>query len=62
MDTFEIATTLCRLAENQDPDTIRDCENAIFFIKTAAENKYSFDYWRTFWKILKNLAEKEDMR
>ena len=58
----DIATVLCKLAGNNDPDDKRDCEEAVHQLKAIAQNEYNFDHWRTFWRILETITEQEENR
>lgn len=53
----EIAETLCGLAyEYPEEKVVKDCEDAIAYIKTIAENPYNNEYFRTFYKVLDKMC------
>ena len=59
--TDEITKTLCRLAEgyNGEPDeqSVKETEYALFQLKSMAKNPYNNECWRTFRKVLQNIAK-----
>ena len=59
----EIASSLLRqtvCASAKEIDAVRsDLENALYNLKSMAENKYNSDYWRVLWNVLQLWAEQE---
>ena len=56
----EIAQTLCNLAsENPDEQTVKDCEEAIYQLAAIAENPLNSDYYRTLYKVLEAIVNKQ---
>lgn len=59
----EIAEILYELSEDMDAadyeeekgKELAELEEALFWIKNAAQNEYNKDYWRTLWNALQNL-------
>lgn len=59
----EIAERLYELAEDMDymdyedeeKQVKADIENALYYLKAIAQNKYNADYFRTFWNILQDI-------
>ena len=58
----EIAEKLIEISKDmdfldyEDIEKIKsDLENALYYIKTVAENEYNQEYFRTFYKVLENL-------
>ncbi len=56
-DSADIAQILCDAAGTKDKQDFEDIENALFHIKTIAENDFNCDYWRTFYNSLLTIAE-----
>lgn len=56
-DSEDIAQILCDAVGTKDKQDFEDIENALFHIKTIAENKYNGDFWRTFYNSLLTIAE-----
>ena len=56
-DSADIALILCDAVGTKNKQDFEDIENALYHIKTIAENKYNFDYWRTFYNSLLTIAE-----
>lgn len=55
----EIAQTLCSLAsENPDEETIKDCEKALYQLKATAENHYNSDFYRTLYRVLEEIVNR----
>lgn len=54
--TEEIAKTLCKLAQETNEAIIKDCDEAIYYLKCIADNKYNDDYFRTMWKVLMKIT------
>ena len=62
----EIAETLYNLCCDMDQadygeqkaETLADLENTIYFLMATAQNKYNNDYFRTFYRCLENIAER----
>lgn len=60
-DTHEIAKALCDLIPDAvDEQTLSECEEAIYYLKTLAANEYNSDFFRTFYSVLAEIAESED--
>ena len=56
----EIALTLYELIKDMDYEeekeqVLSDIENALYYLKAIADNKYNADYFRTFYKALERL-------
>lgn len=56
-DSADIAQILCDAVGTKDKQDFKDIENALYHIKTIAENNYNDDYWRTFYNSLLTIAE-----
>ena len=41
--------------EDEKESVLSDFENALYYLKAIAENKYNADYFRTFYKALERL-------
>ena len=55
----DIANTLFDLAEIEPTaDLFKKLENAVYDLKSTAENKYNFDYFTTFYRILEKITDK----
>lgn len=62
-DTFEIASKLYELSTDMDymdyeeekEKIINEIENAIYYLKTVANNEHNAEYFRTFYKILERI-------
>lgn len=60
---FEIAEKLLEMSKDMDFADYEDgkerikseLEEALYTIKTLAQNEYNKDYWRTLYKVLENL-------
>lgn len=54
----EIAEVLCNLAEEEPTENlVKDTEEALYYIKCAAENPNNSDFFRVFYHLLEKLAE-----
>lgn len=59
----EIANKLYELSKDMDyidyeeekGQILNDLENAIYYIKSVAQNEYNADYFRTFYNILQRI-------
>ena len=56
-DSADIAQILCDAVGTKDKQDFEDIENALYHIKTIAENNLNCDYWRTFYNALLTIAE-----
>ena len=57
MDSEDIACIICDAAGTKNKQDFEDIENALYYIKTIAENKYNSDFWRVFYNALLTIAE-----
>lgn len=61
--TQEIAENLYELSKDMDymdyeeekENIINDLENALYYIRTIAQNEYNQEYFRTFYNILQRI-------
>ena len=58
VDTIDIARNLCHKIHNISP--LLDVENALYYLKTAAENEYNHDYFRVFYNVLCEITENDE--
>ena len=57
----EISKVLCELAmENPDAGIIAECDEAIYYLKTIAENPYNKEHFRTLFRVLEILTHKHE--
>lgn len=52
--TEEVAKALCKLGD--DMRMFSGCEEAIFHLKTIAENPHNSDFYRILWRVLQDIA------
>ena len=57
VDSADIASIICDAAGAKNKQDFEDIENALYHIKTIAENKYNSDFWRVFYNALLTIAE-----
>ena len=59
----EIANTLCNMAfDCPDKDVVKQCEDALYQLKTIAENPYNFDFYRTLYKVLQTVTRNDECK
>ena len=55
--TDDIAKCLCKLGQQSSSgDIYKDSEEALFRLQCICENKYNFDFYRTLWNLLQDVA------
>lgn len=55
----EIAVVLCELATNEyDAQTEKDVEQAVYHLMAAAQNEKNADYFRTLYRVLECITQK----
>ena len=59
--TQEIAEKLLRSSMSLSDKEFRllrdDLDDALFYVKAAAQNEYNANYWRVLWNVLQNLMD-----
>ncbi len=59
----DIAKLLCRMANgfNEKPDekTVNECMEALYQLKSMAENPYNRECFRIMWEVLEKITEYE---
>jgi len=59
--TQEIAEKLLRSSMSLSDKEFRllrdDIDDALFYVKAAAQNEYNANYWRVLWNVLQNLMD-----
>lgn len=53
----EIAETMLRISQSYDASDFLDVVDVIYMLQTYAQNKYNDEKWRTFYRLLENIAQ-----
>lgn len=53
----EIAETMLRISQSYDVSDFLDVVDVIYMLQTYAQNKYNDEKWRTFYRLLENIAQ-----
>ena len=56
-DKLLFAATLGDISAREHKELSAQLEDALYYVKAAAENKYNSDYWRILWNVLQNLMD-----
>lgn len=57
MHPTEIAETMLRISQSYDVSDFLDVVDVIYMLQTYAQNKYNDEKWRTFYRLLENIAQ-----